>query len=255
VRWNFGYGLSVFTQRLWHPSNFGLPQRGACRHSLGVSFPDNTPPAMTAQTTCLGVRIMIRLVVSAGIWIVVSALSLRVAWENGAEAPLARYEQFQTQMELRDLAKAMTIYREQFGNDAKSLNDLQVALTNNAGFSYPKPLIVDGWRQPFIYTNSGTNSVIISYGRDGKPGGEGLDFDLTTKDWTPKGAKPTLHQFLFDMPTRGMINTCLVSGGMAALLAALTIKVPDLGRQGLKPLAEAIMVAVILSALHVPSGH
>ena len=43
----------------------------------------------------------------------------------------------------------------------------------------------DGWKNEFIYMlnpESGKPFVIISYGRDGKEGGEGYDYDLYSTD-------------------------------------------------------------------------
>ncbi|WP_109806431.1 type II secretion system major pseudopilin GspG [Sphingosinithalassobacter portus] len=37
---------------------------------------------------------------------------------------------------------------------------------------------LDGWERPFLYTNEGSRFTLKSLGRDGKPGGEGVDADI-----------------------------------------------------------------------------
>jgi general secretion pathway protein G len=45
----------------------------------------------------------------------------------------------------------------------------------------------DGWDREYIYLNEGGKPVVMSYGRDGAPGGTDLDTDLSSKDSpTPK---------------------------------------------------------------------
>jgi general secretion pathway protein G len=39
----------------------------------------------------------------------------------------------------------------------------------------------DPWGRPYVYTSTGQNYEIKSLGRDGKPGGEGVDADIVKK--------------------------------------------------------------------------
>jgi hypothetical protein len=62
---------------------------------------------------------------------------------------------------------------------------------------------------------------------------------------------------------RGMIMICLVCGGLAFFLCLFTVKMPELTWPGLVSagvsvgvtILGAFIVAVIISALHIPSGH
>ena len=149
----------------------------------------------------------------------------------------------------------MESYRAKFGTAPRSIDDLY-SRTN------PCPL-VDGWDRPYTFSSDGSNSLVTSYGRDGKPGGRGLDCDLTSKNPTPKEARLTFEQFLFEMHIGKVILICLGCGGIAGLLAFLTAKIPELNFWGLSDLAikltyitgGAIFVAGIISILHMPSGH
>jgi len=42
--------------------------------------------------------------------------------------------------------------------------------------------VKDPWGNPYVYKLEGGNPVIISYGKDGAPGGEGNDADISSKD-------------------------------------------------------------------------
>jgi general secretion pathway protein G len=63
-------------------------------------------------------------------------------------------------------------------------------LTNYRSGGYLKSLPIDPWHNQYIYLSPGTGGQdyeIISYGRDGKPGGEGYDADIdsATMDLPP----------------------------------------------------------------------
>ena len=111
-----------------------------------------------------------------------------------------------------------------------------------------------------LSTNT-TTLVVTSYGRDGKPGGIGLDYDLTTENPDPKEARPTFQQFLHEMPTKGMILSCFVCGGFAGLLSFLIVKIPGLSRYEMIKLAfklvvmvlAAVFMASVIAGLHIPT--
>jgi len=56
-------------------------------------------------------------------------------------------------------------------------------VTNSLGlvFIYPSPPAQDGWGRPIVYEPYSTNTGygrVVSYGRDGRPGGTGADADI-----------------------------------------------------------------------------
>jgi hypothetical protein len=48
--------------------------------------------------------------------------------------------------------------------------------------SYLKGLPVDPWRRPYIYLLTSGTPEILSYGADGKPGGEFFDADISSRN-------------------------------------------------------------------------
>jgi hypothetical protein len=164
---------------------------------------------------------------------------------------------------LRRFDQCLTQYQQQFHSAPNSLAQL-LAMTNGVPPPEDKRFSSDGWERPYLFTTDGTNCLITSLGRDGKPGGRGLDCDMTNKDRTPKEAFPTFHQFLFEMPRfRGMIMICLLCGGLAGLLCFSKARIPELTLPGLvlagfrlgATIVGAFIVAFIISCLHIPSGH
>lgn len=208
-------------------------------------------------------QLLFRVLVSILVWAAVSGLSLYVAWENGAAAPSAAYEQWRTQRDLRQLGQDLSEYRQRFHAAPGSLAQL-LAMTNAVPSAEESPLSLDGWGRPFLFTSDGTNCLVTSLGRDGQRDGHGLDCDLTTQDPRPRGAFPTLRQFLFEMPkTRPMIRVCLLCGGLAFLLCLFRARMPELTGPGLvlaglklgAIIVAALLVTILISSLHIPSGH
>ncbi len=170
--------------------------------------------------------------------------------------------QWRTQHVLRDLDQAVLEFQKKSNAIPRSLEEL-AGMENCEFLKRDNGRVVDGWGHPFIYFNDGTNYLITSYGRDGKPGGEGLDCDLTNKKPNPTESFPTLSQFIFDMPTSGIIQTCVFCGGLAFSLSFITVRKPKftgvelitLGMQLGATVIGALIIATTMAALHIPSGH
>jgi hypothetical protein len=105
--------------------------------------------------------------------------------------------------------------------------------------------------------------LVTSLGRDGQLGGRGPDADLTSKNPKPKESLPTFSQFLANERFHGMIVSSIVCGALAVFLSLLTVRIPDLGKRGITilvlslcaTLIGTLFVTIIITALHIPSGH
>jgi hypothetical protein len=206
-------------------------------------------------------HVLFRLASSACVFMAVSGLSLYVAWQSVREVDAASFEQAVTKYRLRQLNQTLTEYQQRFHTLPASLDQLW-AMTNGVAPSSEEAGL-DGWKRPLLFSTNGSDVIIMSYGRDGKPGGRGIDYDLTNKKLRPKESFPTFQQFLWDLPTKAMIVACLVCGALAFLLSLFAIEVPDLSLPSLASLGfklvlttiGAVIVALIISAFHIPSGH
>jgi len=124
-------------------------------------------------------------------------------------------------------------------------------------------IIFDGWRRPLRFAVRGDSYVITSLGRDGKPGGVGLDCDLSNRDLHPRAATLPVSQIVFNPSLQGMVVAMLVSGALTFLLTFKSVKLPHgswgnwvaLGVQLAVTLAATVFVAMIITMLHYPSGH
>jgi len=138
---------------------------------------------------------------------------------------------------------------------------------------------VDGWGRPLHYSTEGTSYTLLSYGRDGKPGGIGLDCD-TGMVYDPKYGlgvfiefpgrdreaptyRPTLYQFIFELPSKGMIQSCFLTGGLAFFMTLFLVRSVPSSRREQTFCAIKIVVTIVMSFifaaliinLHIPTGH
>jgi len=211
---------------------------------------------------------LLRVLIAIGVGITISAISIYVAWVNAGDAPAAWFEQMITRAYLRDIDNAIVLYQQKSNALPNSLEQL-CALTNDDNVVFPSPALDpnggfwDAWQNPLIYSKDGTNFLVTSYGRDGRPGGRGPDADLTDKNPGPQEAWPTFGQFLHNERFGGMIMSSIVCGVLAAFLSLLTVRVPDLNKRGITILVLSLcatligtfFVTIMITAVHVPSGH
>lgn len=95
-----------------------------------------------------------------------------------------------TQSNLLTISGALKMYRLDNGDypttdqGLKALVEKPTAApvpSNWAQGGYLPENPVDAWGNPYVYTNQGGSFTLKSLGKDGKPGGEGLDADLEAK--------------------------------------------------------------------------
>jgi general secretion pathway protein G len=94
------------------------------------------------------------------------------------------------QTDLRSISSALKMYRLDNGDYPSTAQGLaalvakpsgEPAPRNYAAGAYLEKLPVDPWGNPYLYTSPGTAGIgfdLASNGKDGKPGGEGLDADI-----------------------------------------------------------------------------
>ncbi|MBE9573387.1 MAG: type II secretion system major pseudopilin GspG [Proteobacteria bacterium] len=93
----------------------------------------------------------------------------------------ARIQTAKAQIEL--LSAAIDTYRLDMGKFPKSLDEIRRSEDSRWEGPYlPKDVPLDPWSNPYVYKHPGKHGPydIISYGQDGKPGGEGNDRDIVS---------------------------------------------------------------------------
>jgi hypothetical protein len=217
----------------------------------------------------------LRILIALCIGLIIFFISCIVAWNNtGWDFYNTRLYYHWTTVDLRDIDVAIKEHIKETGSPPQSLKEIRVASTK----TYPPRrhairnedgVLVDGWRQPYLYFTDGTDYTVMSYGRDGNQDGTGLDSDLSNKNYRPPGydsednKHPTLKQYFFELPTEKILLTCIISGILASVLSFLTIDPSGLRNRRVLFLLVKILIitiatlvlSILISAIHVPSGH
>jgi hypothetical protein len=198
-----------------------------------------------------------RLLLSFATALVVFVTAYFCAWKtfymfHGLDQQLTR----RSLIELRDDIEK---YKETNGKLPEKLEDLDVfkkgfLRQNDAGQA------VDGWLRPFAYEVEDGEYRLFSYGRDGEPGGEGLDADLYPggRSWGP-----TLWQYATYPGTFDIFVMCALAGLIAFPICLLQGRevageksslLGILWRNSLTAFF-AVVVAVMIGVPFLQSGH
>ncbi len=115
--------------------------------------------------------------------VVITILSLLMAAVGVAVIPqLDKAKQDTARMDIGNLQTALKTYYAKKGNYPDTGSGLRVLVESQILDRAP----VDPWGHDYVYMNEGGKPVVISYGRDGSPGGSELDEDISSKDSTKK---------------------------------------------------------------------
>ncbi len=220
-------------------------------------------------------QILIRLLIASLAGMLIFGLSIRVAWQGIQTNFRVLSERYRTLQLMENLTEDLNEYREKHGEFPPSLLEFKLVMAGEEATKEEaerswiwsvideEGMIRDAWDHPMVYRIEGDSILLLSYGRDGLPGGLGLDHDFSNQDPFPPAAKPTFEQFLYELPTDMMIFTCVMAGVFTSLLIFRAVNPVDLQAKYLPWLfAKLIMVllvtwlfAVPMSLLHAPSGH
>lgn len=170
-----------------------------------------------------------------------------------------RHQQNCARRMIKRAVEAMEKHKRKTGAFPHSFSDFQ---SEHAPVS-EDGVIPDCWGRPLRLDVRRNNYVITSFGRDGKTGGVGLDCDLTNLDLYPRDSALPISQIVFHPLAQGMITAMLVCGVLTFLLTLQTVKLPrggwkswvGLGVQLAFTLAATMFVAMIVTILHIPTGH
>lgn len=165
-------------------------------------------------------------------------------------------------MTLDHLSEELAKHQQQTGQLPARLEDLDVVKRGGVPVDETgRPQ--DGWGRPLSYQVHEGSFELNSLGQDGQPGGVGLDADLYADRPGPVNEFLTLWQFTMDANTAGIQLSCLLAGLLAFPLCLLGTAGGELNRRSLVralvvhgvTAAFAIVTAVVISVLHLPSGH
>jgi general secretion pathway protein G len=129
---------------------------------------------------------LIEIMVVVVILAVLGALVVPKILENVDKARVTR-----AQSDIRAIETALDLYRldnfkyptTEQGLQALVKQPVDPSITNYRAGGYLQAMPKDPWNNPYQYTSPGADGRdydITSFGRDGKPGGEGYDADIST---------------------------------------------------------------------------
>ena len=164
---------------------------------------------------------------------------------NGRTAPLA-------------VCKGHWRYHKANGKYPVQLGDLKG--TDSADFLPESDQVVDPWNNPYQYRVEGDRYTLysLSLGRDGKRGGEGLDQDPDVRDLSsneqqfgrlPPVGIPTLRQFAFECPTRGVTMLSALAGIFAFVACLITTQTRG------QPVRSTSLIALLDACGMLCDGH
>jgi general secretion pathway protein G len=206
-------------------------------------------------------RWVIRIILSTVTGVIVGATAYLCAWYEYRNFIYFVSEQRNTRDTLVRLQCEIDSHQQVFGHLPKTLSELE-CVQNESMRVDPAGQPVDGWGRPIQYQVKGDSYTLFSYGMDGQPGGQGLDADLYAGKVDKENESPTLWQFATILDSGGMREGC----ALAAAFAFAVCLIASHGWQSNRSLVVilianavtaifAILTAVVISALHLPSGH
>jgi len=209
-------------------------------------------------------RIGIRVAISTNVGLLVAVIACLAAWRDIGGRINFWPEGLATRRALDELNSLIEAYQRDAKTLPPSLADLRRVQGVYATFKFDEngsPL--DGWGRPFTYSVDGTNYVIMSYGRDGKPGGVGTNHDLSNLARSSREADPTFAQFLFNPLARGVLFTCLACGVAAFWLSMRTVNPAGLHGWAIASLIVKLVFTILgalaasffMSVIHIPNHH
>jgi hypothetical protein len=203
-----------------------------------------------------------RLAIACLCGLIITSIALITGWDQTAQS-IMMWRQRYTQYDLDNINKAIAAYRLKKHILPQTLSQLEFTEDNKLYSVDEKGIIRDPWFKPYLYKVQGSHYVVVSYGQDGKPGGTGLDMDLTSDNPRPPGSGLTFILFLTDSATRGMVTTACICGTIVFALCLMIVKPKPPARQDMPVLiigllillGAAAFITTFITAFHVPSGH
>ncbi|MCA9015891.1 MAG: type II secretion system protein GspG [Planctomycetaceae bacterium] len=213
-------------------------------------------------------RLFRRLMIALLCGFVVFVILNLAAWYNlRGERNMRRNQDFTRLYGLRKLQVQIVDYHETHGALPDDLAEIPNAV---ATLNQPGEPLLDSWGNPFQYRRTGDDYELFSWGRDGKPGGVGLDADLYHDGRNHELSLPTFSQFFLtndesEVARDGFLIAGLMAGILVAFITLLSLRDTEKSEEKMttgRYVWFALVVIVISSAVgilllpvHIPSGH
>jgi hypothetical protein len=176
---------------------------------LCVMYPNLHHDIKSCSRSCIRRGLLISLATSACVF----ALTYLIAWV--AFRPIVSVGQAEpgySCSRLRYVHRSLAQYNDKHGRYPTSLRE---AFPPTENMDY----YVDPWHRPCQYAKTDHGYRLFSLGRDGKPGGQGLDGDFDFPIGSYPDVQITFSQFLFEGTASGDLFSIALLAGILASLA------------------------------------
>lgn len=204
---------------------------------------------------------ILRFVISLLFALIVLGITLRAGW-NAENSLQQTYRNTLLRRDFKALDEMVNVYRQKHHRPPQKISDLEEQDMYHALASFDE--IMDTyWRKPIVYESDGSKHKFISHGRDGKPGGEGLDLDIMSDNLNPDVKFITFHQFLTYSKTKSVTQWGYFCGLMAFFLAFMVARPVTFKKENILSLLAGLfaigfvlsLVTAFLTVFHVHAGH
>ncbi|RYX85639.1 hypothetical protein EON83_04685 [bacterium] len=191
----------------------------------------------------------IRLVLSVLMGLAVAFVPLYLV-VGGPSSRDLKFQRKYTRSAFKTVERMLEAHRRQHGSYPSTLKE----------FGYEKQ---DGWGRPMLYSVHNGVPLLESLGRDGVRGGIGTDADLSNQNPSPPQIHVPFWTRITDPDALQMTLAACISGLFATFLCFSGLQsqtfspstLPLLGFSLLLSLGIAAFGAIIITIVHVPSGH
>ncbi len=151
------------------------------------------PPPASKPTFVFG--LLVGLVIGSFLTVVTAGIVLRLMIPREMWAAMGeRSTMLRIESDLNILARALENYRHDHGVYPRSEQGLKPLIEQGRGkYIGPVELPKDPWGRDYVYRGpgeAGTGFEILTYGRDGRPGGSGMDEDRQIGPLSNSSRKP-----------------------------------------------------------------
>jgi hypothetical protein len=197
-----------------------------------------------------------RLALCILMFLIISLTAYLCAWQQYRGWRLFRQDQWHTQFQFKTIADDIENYKAVKKRLPATLAELHPA-SGWPDEHDDRP--VDYWHRPFHYKVDGDHFELYSYGRDGKPGGLGLDADIYHNRPRTNEQRLTLWQFSNAWGVVGILFVCILAGSIAIPLFFSFRTRPVSARPSLRKVVAtavfSIVFAAVISVFYLPNGH
>ncbi len=210
-----------------------------------------------------------RLLLASVTAFLVFVITYLASWVAIGNATAMDYQPIvRTEGTMHFIHSALLEFEKANGEYPESLEELAGLELEYGIFPSDDPYVLrDGWAHPLCYVKTNGEFVLNSFGRDGKPGGVGLDADIYLGKPAGSETRLPLSQFLFQTPGSGVLFRVAL---FASVLAGATWYVSTNLQQAQRlsgtrlltsftvVIASAVVIAVLLAVFYVlasQSGH